>query len=252
MIDSLNKQGMPEVVGGVDARQEDAVSWLDLPRTPEPEVMHDAEEVEVYASAAAQAHLDAIDNTLVNQVLQVGPPRARLLDIGTGPGGIPLKIARRRAAWQVVGIDLSTNMVRAARCAAASEHLEGRVTFLVADGCRLPFPDHSFDVVISNSVLHHLRVPTALFREMERIACPGGIILMRDLRRPSRLAFPLHVRWHGRHYTGLMYKLFVDSVRASYTERELKDLLRESGLTDAQVFLHARTHIGFIRGGPGR
>jgi hypothetical protein len=40
------------------------MSWLALPRKPEPEVMSDAGEVEAYASAAAQAYVDAIDNTL--------------------------------------------------------------------------------------------------------------------------------------------------------------------------------------------
>jgi tRNA1(Val) A37 N6-methylase TrmN6 len=73
------------------------MNWLTLPRKPEPEVRGDAEEVEAYASAAAQAYLDAIDNTLVEQVLSLGCTSGWLLDIGTGPGAIPLKIARRLA-----------------------------------------------------------------------------------------------------------------------------------------------------------
>jgi len=40
-----------------------------------------------------------------------------------------------------------------------------------------------------------------------------------------------------------MYKLYADSVRASYTARELAELLQEAGLTAAWVFLHARTHL---------
>ena len=41
------------------------MSWLDLPREPEPEVMDDSDEVEAYASAAAQEYLDRIDDTFV-------------------------------------------------------------------------------------------------------------------------------------------------------------------------------------------
>lgn len=83
------------------------MNWLTLPRKPEPEVMGDAEEVEAYASAAAQAYLDALDNTLVEQVLSLGCTSGWLLDIGTGPGGIPLRIARRLANLRGVGTNRS-------------------------------------------------------------------------------------------------------------------------------------------------
>jgi hypothetical protein len=70
------------------------MGWLTLPRKPEPEMASDAEEVNAYASAAALAFRDAIDNTPVDQVLSLGRTSAWLLDLVTGPGGIPLKIAR--------------------------------------------------------------------------------------------------------------------------------------------------------------
>src|SRR5581483_11625272 len=87
------------------------MSWFQLPRQPETEVMDDACEVEAYASAAAQAHLDAIDNTLVEQVLELGIQAGMALDVGTGPGSIPLKIARRRPDLRWVGIDKSQTML---------------------------------------------------------------------------------------------------------------------------------------------
>jgi ubiquinone/menaquinone biosynthesis C-methylase UbiE len=224
------------------------MSWFDLPRRPEPEVMDDQGEVEAYASAGAQAFLDAIDNTLVDQVLALAPA-GLLLDIGTGPGSIPLKIARRCPEIRVVGVDYSANMIAAARRAAAKQGLSARASFLIGDACQLGLPAGCFDVVLSNSLLHHLERPAALFQEMVRVAKPGGLILLRDLRRPSRLALPFHVRWHGRYYSGLMYRLFVNSVRAAYTPAELAGLLRKSPLAEAQVFLHERTHLGFVRDG---
>jgi len=98
-------------------------------------------------------------------------------------------------------------------------------------------------------VLHHLSNPVVVLNEMARVAKSEGVILLRDLRRPSRLAFPLHVRWHGRCYSGLMYQLFRDSVRASYTGKELTELLHQSALHGARVFYRGRTHLGFIRDG---
>jgi len=236
-----------------------AMGWLTLPRKPEPEVMGEADEVEAYASAAAQAYLDSVDNTLVEQVLSEGsrntpavdgsPLSGWLLDIGAGPGGIPLKIVRRCRNLCAVGVDRSLNMVRAARKSAAEQRLAERAFFLVADAARLCFPDAFFDFVLSNSLLHHLPNPVEAFNEMARVAKPSGVVLLRDLWRPSRLAFPLHVRWFGRYYSGLMSKLYFDSVRAAYTDRELAELLRRSALADARVFFHGRTHLGFIRRG---
>jgi len=228
------------------------MNWLTLPRKPEPEAMGDADEVEAYASAAAQAFLDAIDATLAEQVLALGPPQGWLLDVGTGPGGIPLKIARRCPGLRVVGIDYSWNMVRTARQAASAQGLAERVCFFVGDANQLCFPDACFDFVLSNSVLHHLSNPVTLLKEMARVAKPEGVILLRDLRRPSRLAFPLHVRWHGRYYSGLMYKLFRDSMQAAYTGKELAELLRQAALPEARIFYHERTHLGFILEGRHR
>ena len=233
------------------------MSWWELPRVPEPEVMDDSDEVEAYASAAAQAFLDKIDDSFVAHAVRLVPGReqGRALDIGTGPGQIVLKLARRLPGWSFVGVDRAANMIRQARAGvgaqpAASDSstgASGRVQFFIADGNRLPFPDASFDLVMSNSVVHHLADPMRVLSEIARLVRPGAAILVRDLRRPSRLAYPLHTRWHGRKYTGLMYKLYCDSVRAAYTARELESLLRRTQLPGAHVFTHARTHLGIER-----
>jgi ubiquinone/menaquinone biosynthesis C-methylase UbiE len=231
--------------------------WLVLPRVPEPEVMDDRGEVEAYSSASAQDYLARIDDTFVEHAERLlrgrcSPGKAgRALDIGCGPGQIVLKLARRLPGWHFAGLDRSANMVRqaiAARVQAAQRadgNLASRVLFLTGDGGALPFADGSFHLVVCNSVLHHLEQPGRLFAEMARVAAPGGAMLLRDLRRPSRPAYPLHVRWHGRRYSGLMYKLYCNSVRAAYRPEELAGLLRASPLQDARIFTLGRTHLGF-------
>jgi ubiquinone/menaquinone biosynthesis C-methylase UbiE len=228
------------------------MSWLSLKRQSEPEVMSDEEAVSAYDSAAGQKHLDAIDNTLVDQLLSLDPdgqaPTGMLVDFGCGSGRITLKIAVRCPELRVVGVDRSRAMLRFARRAAEEQKLSGRVSFLRGDAGRLGFPGHTFDWVLCNSVLHHLSSPQSALAEMLRVAKPGGTILLRDLRRPSWLAFPFHVRWHGRRYSGAMRKLFEDSVRAAYTPEELADLLRGCGMGRARIFLHQEAHMGFVYG----
>jgi ubiquinone/menaquinone biosynthesis C-methylase UbiE len=230
-----------------------AKKFRDLPRIPEQEVMDDSAEVEAYSSAAAMAYLTALDDTFIAHAERLighkgtAEPRSAL-DIGCGPGQILLKLAQRLPAWRFIGVDRSTTMIQQALAARdKAGPSAGRVEFRVADGKQLPFADNTFDLVICNSVLHHVEKPRHLFAEIARVSAPGGAILLRDLRRPSRVTYPLHVRWHGRHYRGVMYKLYCASVRAAYRPDELAAMLRKSSLADAQIFTRGRTHMGFER-----
>jgi ubiquinone/menaquinone biosynthesis C-methylase UbiE len=221
-----------------------------MARKPEPEIMSDQEEVQTYASAASLKHWDAIDNILVEQVLSLLPAgkisTGFLLDLGCGSGNIALKIAALCPHLRVAGVDRSRTMLHIARCAAETQNLANRAFSLQGDAGKLSFPDGAFDFVLSNSVLHHLSSPGKTFEEMARVSKPEGTVLVRDLRRPSWLAFPFHVRWHGRHYSGVLRKLFEDSVRAAYTPEELAGLLRASGMSSARIFLHEGSHLGFV------
>jgi ubiquinone/menaquinone biosynthesis C-methylase UbiE len=224
---------------------------FDLPRVPEPEVMDDSGDVEAYSSAAAQSHLEQIDHTFVEHALRLlkGCERGRALDIGTGPGQIVVKLARRLTRWKFIGVDRSPNMIAQAQAnlAGAGSEIAGRVEFRVADGNRLPFPNQTFDFVMCNSVLHHLLEPETLLEEIARVAGFGSAILLRDLRRPGRLSYPLHIRWHGRHYEGAMRDLFSASVRSAYTEAELQQLVASSPLRGARVFKYHSAHLGLER-----
>ena len=241
----------PSVLSGEQPNQAaGGAGLLDLPRVAEPEVMDDSEEVEAYTSATAQAWLDKIDESFVEHAARLvkGRHRGRALDIGTGPGQIALKLALHLSLWKVIGVDRSQKMIdEAIAKLVATPQATGRLEFRVADGNRLDFPNATFDLVICNSVLHHFAEPRNLLTELARVTKPRGAILLRDLRRPSRLEYPFHVRWHGRHYDGAMGRLYRDSVRAAYTAPELQRMLDASPLRGARVFRHGSTHIGLER-----
>jgi len=209
--------------------------------------MESCEEAEAYSSAAAQAHLDHLDNSFVDHVLSLGVRSGVALDVGTGPGQIPIKLALKLPQLEIVGIDLSEAMLGKARNGAAAAGIESQVRFEAGDARRLPFPDHQFDLVMCNSLLHHTADPLASLNELARVTRPQGALLLRDLRRPSALVFPFHITWFGRHYRGLMKRLFIDSVRAAYTLPELKDLLARSKIVGGSVFRRGRSHIGIER-----
>ncbi|MEZ0447964.1 class I SAM-dependent methyltransferase [Cellulomonas sp. ICMP 17802] len=118
------------------------------------------------------------------------PAGARVLDVGTGPGALPLLIAQDRPDLVIDAIDLAPEMIAQAQASST-----GSVTFAVADVARLPWPDATFDLVVSTISQHHWVDPTAGMAEVRRVLRPGGRAWIYDFRwalsRAQRAAEPL-------------------------------------------------------------
>ena len=97
-----------------------------------------------------------------------------ILDLGTGPGYLPVEIAKKAPEINIIGIDLSRKLIKAARSNADSAGFDQRLTFKVGDSARLRFKDDSFDMVISTGMLHSLKNPNRVFREIYRVLKHGG------------------------------------------------------------------------------
>lgn len=223
------------------------MGFLDFPRVPEPEVMAEEEAAEAYASATALKHLEALDDEFVERALGLGVDSEIVLDLGTGPGQIPIKLALRNPSLIIHGMDLSVAMLRRAAIDAGRWGVVMRVLFNHGDAKKTAYESGLFDMVLCNSVLHHVSDPIQLIREMARVCKSSGALLLRDLRRPNRLVYPYHVRRHGRHYQGKMRELFEASVRSAFTLEELRELVKESGVEGLEVLRMGLAHLGFQR-----
>ena len=212
-------------------------------RRLEPEIMDEGDEAEAYMGAAAEAHLARLDAAWIERVVAFGPRGpAVVLDVGTGGGQIPARIARRRPDWRIWAVDRAGAMLAAGRAGIGVARRQAMVAIrpfrlapALAEARELPFPDGAFDLVISNSLLHHIGDPTPVLDEIARVAGPAGRVLLRDLRRPPQAFFRARVGWHGRHYRGAMRRLYEDSVAAAFTPAELAIVLRHSRLARATV-----------------
>ena len=116
-------------------------------------------------------------------------PGMRLLDFGCGPGTVTAGLARRVAPGEVVGIDVSEEILDLARAHAAEQGVEN-VSFEAADVYALPFEDGSFDVAFAHQVLQHLAEPTAALIEVGRVLSPGGIVAVRDADYGTMVHWP--------------------------------------------------------------
>jgi SAM-dependent methyltransferase len=107
--------------------------------------------------------------------LEAALPGARIIDVGCGTGHRVLPIAHHFGVKEYVGFDQSSASLDVARTLAAELRCAD-VTLRAGDLFSLPFPDASFDVVISQGVLHHTSDPLRGFRELVRICRPNGFI----------------------------------------------------------------------------
>jgi len=116
---------------------------------------------------------------LAADVAGVAPNGGAVLDVGTGPGVLLVELAARRPDLRLTGVDLSADMI-----AAATRNLEPfgeRACARVGDVTSLPFPDRSFDLIVSSLSLHHWDHPEAAVPELARILRPGGRVYIYDL-----------------------------------------------------------------------
>lgn len=120
------------------------------------------------------------------------PAGALVLDVGTGPGRVPLLIAEAHPHLQVEGIDPSREMIdRAKRTAASADTLCPRLRYTIADVAHLPHRDGSVDLVVSSLSLHHWADVPAGLREIQRVLRRGGQAWIYDVRPVlNRAAIP--------------------------------------------------------------
>lgn len=112
-------------------------------------------------------------------------PDESVLDVGCGTGTLTLVAKRRVGPGAVAGVDAAPDMVAVAKRKASRAGLT--IDFQVGLIQALPFPDDTFDVVLSSLMLHH--VPAEFrpqsFAEIRRVLKPGGRLLVVDFRAPA-------------------------------------------------------------------
>ncbi|QWH16875.1 class I SAM-dependent methyltransferase [Bacillus mycoides] len=131
---------------------------------------HDANNKYTYANR--NAHISWQET--INNIVDV--QNKQVIDIGCG-GGIYTKELALMGAKNVVGLDFSKEILQAAKenCNAFPN-----ISFIHGDAHNIPYPNESFDLVISRAVIHHLQDIPTFIREASRILKKDGILILQD------------------------------------------------------------------------
>ncbi len=109
------------------------------------------------------------------------PPHSTLLDVGTGTGDIAYEAMNLSPGTQAFGADFTYEMM-----AAGVGKMPGRILpFAQADTLYLPYPDNTFDAVVSGFLVRNVVDREAAFREQARVTKPGGRVLCLETTPPS-------------------------------------------------------------------
>lgn len=206
-----------------------------MKRIPEPELMDQPEQ----AFAYAMADFSEPDTQFILLFQEEFGTHIKgyVLDLGCGPGNISFRFARAYPDCIVHGVDGSSEMIRLAKDFLIREReLIERVVFIEGILPDIKPLGQFYDVIISNSLLHHLHNPAVLWDTIKRFSRKGTIIFIRDLiRPPSQEDARRIVETYSGNEPEILKRDFYNSLLASFREEEVKEQLLKAGLNQMWI-----------------
>ena len=188
----------------------------------------------------AVVRVTARERTVKQRLLDqadVGPGES-VLDLGAGTGTLAIWLKQRCPDAHITGLDADPDVLSRARTKAAAARCE--IEFVEGFSTELPFPQGSFDIVLSTLFFHHLTGADkrSTFAEVERVLKPGGELHVADWGKPSDPAMAA-LFYSVRLIDG--FEVTRDNVRGA-----LPALFEDAGLEDASERQRLRTALGTL------
>tara|TARA_B100000029_G_scaffold71252_1_gene63176 strand:- start:1027 stop:1686 length:660 start_codon:yes stop_codon:yes gene_type:complete len=211
-------------------------------RIPEPEIMDGLDQSLAYANA----DFEEVNTSIIERFMTCFPEAVQgdMVDLGCGPGDIPIRFCRQFDGLEIVAIDGSSAMIGLAEEALEESGVADRVRFVtgyIPDD--LP-PGRTFDAIFSNSLLHHLHDPSVIWKSVRALGSPGTAVFVMDLMRPdSREAAAELVETYSADEPEVLKVDFFNSLLAAFRPEEVEEQLERAGLSQLQCQVISDRHL---------
>jgi SAM-dependent methyltransferase len=213
-------------------------------RRPEPELMDEAEQARAYAEADFSE-----SNSLFIRLIEEQSPGdlagARALDLGCGPADIVIRFLKAYPQAHCDALDGSAAMLEHAREAlSALPGIAARCRFIHDRLPSVQVAGAGYDLILSNSLLHHLHDPQVLWRTVREAGRPGALVLVMDLMRPPSAGWAESlVATYAADAPDVLRRDFRASLFAAFEPREVTAQLAEAGLDGLEVGVVSDRHL---------
>ena len=215
-----------------------------MQRELEPELMDTPDEAVDYD----QMDHSQVNRLFVDDLLAAWGPvdgDISVVDLGTGTAQIPLELCRRGPQFRVTAIDAAEHMLKVAQQNVDAAGMARQITLVLADA-KLPAAG-TYDIVMSNSLAHHLPEPAVMFDRVVELAKPGALLFVRDLFRPADQAeWQLLVDTYTAGESDHARQMFGDSLRAALTVDEVRAMVTARGFAADTVQATSDRHWTWV------
>src|SRR3569832_2842370 len=201
-----------------------------MQRIPEPELMDDDAQARAYAEVVyedAHARFIALLRERFADVVITGT----VWDLGCGPADITVRFARAYPRCAVHVGDGAAAMLSYGRRRVVQEGLQSRIMLVHGYLPDALLPCMQYDAVISNSLVHHLRDPAALWRTLRACVRADAPVFVMDLLRPEgRAEAEALVEQYAANEPAILRHDFLHSLLAAYRLDEVATQMRDAAL----------------------
>jgi trans-aconitate methyltransferase len=214
-----------------------------MKRLLEPELMVEPEQVSAYAVADfEEPHSNFIN--LLKKYCPKASEATSVLDLGCGPGDLTFKFANAFPEATIDAVDGSKEMLEFAKNILGDiPELRGRINYIHS-----MIHDYKstkeYDLIYSNSLLHHLADPMVLWNKIKKLAIPKTNIFIMDLIRPDSTEEAQKLKdLYVRNEPEILQRYFYNSLLAAFEIEEVKEQLREVSLNHLEVEQISDRHL---------
>jgi len=220
-----------------------------MKRILEPEVMKSKKEAEVFHKLALKIK-EPVFEFFKRELRAIKKAKLKILDLGSGTAILDIHLAKSDENWKFVGVELSDEMNNVAKRSVKYEQLEDQIEIQKRDAKKTKLPNRSFNVIISNNLLHQIRDPLTVLNECARLVKSDGVVVIRDVMRPDSEEEIEKIIQERREKLGVLLaadteKMVKDSAKAGLQFNEIKMLINKSDLKRSNIWKEIR-HKGHL------